>query len=237
MIVYGLHAVVWAIALMALLASAYTDVKDRIIPNELVGLVAACGLALSLITRPELAWIGALAAVLALFALGTLAHYGLMGGGDVKMIAAATLLFHPAQIGTLLLFIVMAGGVLSCIYIAVRYALRKWPAGFCDPHRGASTDAGRPLSHRERVGVRGDILSIGHNPSPCPSPPGRGDRRRRNCHFRRGLDPDGQGWLAVECARIATGGPMPYGVAIFAGVAGLLAGETPRCLPADFCFF
>jgi prepilin peptidase CpaA len=191
MIVCGSHAVFWAIALMALLASTYTDVKDRIIPNELVGLAAGCGLALSLITRPELAWIGALAAVLALFALGTLAHHGLIGGGDVKMIAAVTLLFHPTQIGTLLLFIVMAGGVLSCIYIAARYALQKCQAG----QNYLPTAA---VSHS---------------------------------------DTDRQGWLAGECARIATGGPMPYGVAIFAGVAGLLARETPRCLPADFCFF
>jgi hypothetical protein len=37
----------------------------------------------------------------------------------------------------------------------------------------------RPLSHGERVGVRGCGLSIKRTPLPYPSPHGRGDRRRR----------------------------------------------------------
>jgi prepilin peptidase CpaA len=187
MIHQGLHAMLCAMAFIALMASAYTDIKDRVIPNELVGLVAACGLALVLIGRPEHIWIGVPAALATLFALGTLAHYGMIGGGDAKMIAAATLLVPPSEIGTLLIFIVMAGGVLSCIYILARYALRS--------------------------------RNSGHIQSPAA------------------VAPDGRGWFGRECTRIATGGPMPYGVAIFGGAAGVLAGELPRCLPANFCFF
>jgi cobalt-precorrin 5A hydrolase len=46
----------------------------------------------------------------------------------------------------------------------------------------ASNTTDRPLSHRERVGVRGARLSIGPHPSPYPSPYGRGDRRCRPLH-------------------------------------------------------
>jgi hypothetical protein len=65
-----------------------------------------------------------------------------------------------------------------------------------------SQTTGRPLSHGERVGVRGYGLSIARHPSPCPSPGreplrrttsvrlGRGDRRLRSCqalHARRAV--------------------------------------------------
>ena len=189
MILHGLHAMVWVAALIALISSAYTDIKDRIIPNELSGMVAVCGLVMGLLTWPGQVWISIAAAIATLFALGTLAHYGLLGGGDVKMIAATTLLIPPAQIGKLLLFIVLAGGLLSCLYIAARYAISKRWAGQCRS----------PAQPVDRCG------------------------------------PERPGWFARECARIAHGGPMPYGVAIFGGVAGVLAGEFPRCLPADFC--
>jgi hypothetical protein len=55
----------------------------------------------------------------------------------------------------------------------------------------------RPLSHGERVGVRGVGFSIAHNPSPCPSPEGerlsfaikahdgRGDRRQVIAPFKK----------------------------------------------------
>jgi prepilin peptidase CpaA len=188
MIPQGLHPILSAMALLALMASAYTDIKDRIIPNELVVLVAACGAALVLTGRPEHIWIGASAAVVTLFALGTLAHFGMIGGGDAKMIAAVTLLVPPNQIGTLLIFIVMAGGVLSVVYILARYTLRSRNSG--------------------KTGLPAGAVCL-----------------------------DGDGWFRRECTRIAAGGPMPYGVAIFGGAAGILARELPRCLPGNFCFF
>jgi prepilin peptidase CpaA len=125
----------WAVALAALLASAYTDIKDRIIPNELAGLVAATALALSFVARPEQVWIGLLAAISVLLALGCLAHFGFIGGGDVKLISAAALLVPPSQIGELLLSIVLAGGALSCVYLIAhhvlksRYAVDSVPSG------------------------------------------------------------------------------------------------------------
>lgn len=145
MILHVFHAVLWATALAALLASAWTDLKIRIIPNELAGLVAICGLCLGLIFRPEQIWISLPAALLVLFGLGVLAHYNLMGGGDVKLISAATLLVPPAHIGQLLLFIALSGGLLSCAYIFARHALKRSGSAASsgsDAEAGGSSDDG-----------------------------------------------------------------------------------------------
>jgi prepilin peptidase CpaA len=181
MIIHSLQMALWAIALTALLASAYNDLKDRIIPNELVCLVAASGIALGLLLRPGQIHISLLAAICLLFALGVLAHFYLMGGGDVKLISATALVVPPADIGRLLVFIALAGGLLSCAYLLAHRTLKR----------------GRP----------------------------------------GGLDQGGHGWLSREGARIASGDSVPYGVAILGGLAGMIAGEIPRCLSAGFCFF
>jgi prepilin peptidase CpaA len=181
MTIHSLHGALWAVALIAVLASAYTDLKDRIIPDAFVCLVAGCGIALGLLSRLGQVHISLLAAIALLFALGALAHFHVIGGGDVKLISAASLLVAPADIGKLLVFIALAGGVLSCAYLLARRALNG----------------------------------------------GRGGND----------DQDGQGWLSREGARIASGGPMPYGVAILGGLAGIVVGEIPKCLSAGFCFF
>jgi prepilin peptidase CpaA len=182
-----LHLALWSVALVTLVASAWTDLRDRIIPNEFAGLTAACGIGLSLTLRPDETWIGMLVAVLALVGLGVIAHYGAIGGGDVKLISAATLLVPPAHIGQLIAFIALSGGLLSCAYLLARTTLRR--------------------SRAVAMLAEGD------------------DGREAG------------GWFSNECARIATGGPMPYALAILGGVAGTIAGELPQCLSASFCSF
>jgi prepilin peptidase CpaA len=125
MIFSVVHALLWAAALGAVLGSAWTDLRDRIIPNELAGLVAACGLGLTILLRPEQAWIGLLAAIALIVLLGVAAHFGMIGGGDVKLIGAASLLFPPDRIGQLLVFIAVAGGLLGCGYLLARCTLRR----------------------------------------------------------------------------------------------------------------
>lgn len=120
-----MHAIPWVVTLVALFLSAATDLKDRIVPNELVMLIAASGLALGLALRADQIWVSLLAAILVLGGLGVLAHYDLLGGGDVKLIAALTLLVPPERIGQLLIGIVLAGGLLGCVYLAARHMLRR----------------------------------------------------------------------------------------------------------------
>jgi len=124
MIFQAIHAVLWTVTLTALLATAWTDLKDRIIPNELAGVVAMSGLCLSLLLRPEQTWMSLIVVVLVVTGLGVLAHFGLMGGGDVKLIGAATLLVPLEHVGQLMAFIALAGGLLSCVYLVLRHWVR-----------------------------------------------------------------------------------------------------------------
>jgi prepilin peptidase CpaA len=115
----------WGASLAALLLCVRTDVKDRIIPNEYVAIIAASGLALAAMAWPRQLWLSAIIALAVLIGLGFLCRLQLLGGGDAKLISAATLLTPPAAAGQLLVTIACAGGVLSCVYLAARWALRR----------------------------------------------------------------------------------------------------------------
>ncbi len=114
----------WPAAFILLGIGAKTDLKDRIIPNELVIAIASIGVAHTLLTRPGLIWLSLLAAVVVFFGLGVLSHYKIIGGGDTKLITAVTFLVAPDRVGQLLIEIALAGGLLSCLYLAAHYSLK-----------------------------------------------------------------------------------------------------------------
>ncbi len=166
------HGVPWAVCLAALLASAATDLKSRIIPNKLAITVAVCGLALSLAARPHLLWAAVLCAITVFFVFGVFARYDLVGGGDVKLIAAASMLVPPQHIPHLIVSIALAGGVLSCAYLAmgyvfrhVRFALPELPearSGGAEPARWSQAEyariaAGSPVPYA--LAVLGGVVS------------------------------------------------------------------------------
>lgn len=62
------------------------------------------------------------------FGLGIFAHFKMIGGGDLKLISAVTLLVLPDRVGQLLIEIIRAGGLLSCFYLAAHYSLKSLPA-------------------------------------------------------------------------------------------------------------
>lgn len=113
-----------AAALMVLLAAAAFDIKDRVLPNLTVLLVMVDGLAMRILLDTGWPWPS-----LAIWAAGILILGFLMAGrdwigwGDAKMISAVTLLVPPSGVPDLLLAICIAGGMLSCLYIATRHAL------------------------------------------------------------------------------------------------------------------
>jgi prepilin peptidase CpaA len=115
----------WAAILLLLILAAVTDLKDRIIPNEIVVAIASIGVAMGLILQPELLWQRLLTAFAVFCVLGIFSHYRIIGGGDLKLISAVSLLVPPDRVGLLLIEIALAGGVLSCIYIASQHAVRK----------------------------------------------------------------------------------------------------------------
>jgi prepilin peptidase CpaA len=118
-------AALWSVCLAGLLGAAATDLRSRRIPNRIVLLVLTAGLVLQLLRGWPAAGIGLAAALAVFVALAVLAHYGFMGEGDVKLIAVMTLLVPPHGIAPLLLAIALAGGVLSCVYLALRHGLRR----------------------------------------------------------------------------------------------------------------
>lgn len=110
--------VIAPLALLALLAAALHDITARTIPNGIPLFLLALGL-LQRALHGDLAW--GLIAFLLVFVLCAIAwRYRVLGGGDVKLLAACALLPAPGEVPDLMLAIALAGGVLSLIYLALR---------------------------------------------------------------------------------------------------------------------
>lgn len=125
MTLFIIQASLWVVCLSALALCAAIDVRERIIPNECVAVIAAAGLALAAISWPGQLWISVVIAIVILVVLGFLSRLRLLGGGDVKLISAVSLLTPPTLVGKLLVTIILAGGVLSCVYLAAGWRLRR----------------------------------------------------------------------------------------------------------------
>jgi Flp pilus assembly protein protease CpaA len=122
-----------------LLVAAARDVASRTIPNSIPLLLTVIGIGLQLQggTLPA----GLFAAGLVFFACALGWRIGLMGGGDVKLLAALALCVPSAAVLSLLTATGLAGGVLGLAYLALRRlphlagpALR----GCCGPRDGGS---------------------------------------------------------------------------------------------------
>ena len=109
-----------------LIAAAVIDMRSFTISNRLNLIVAGLGLvywwAAGLDPWPDMAI--RLAAALAVFTLLALAFaVGMMGGGDVKLAAALALWFAPATTLKFLVFMSIAGGLLT-LALLVNHRLR-----------------------------------------------------------------------------------------------------------------
>ncbi len=185
MTIPSLGMVFWPIILVLLGIGAATDIVERKIPDGVSIAVAAIGVIQCVIVRPSSVGLSFAVAAVVLFGLVFAARHRVLGGGDIKLIAAVTLLVSPARVGPLLLAIAIAGGALACAYLFTRVGLRGLPA-----------------------------------PALCP--------------FSK---PTGKVAATVnaERRRIAEGGPLPYGVAIFAGVGYYAAHEIAACFFVTSC--
>jgi prepilin peptidase CpaA len=98
-----------------MIAAAMTDVTSLRIPNWLTALIAILFFPMALLTGMPLVEFGwHLAAGLILFVVGyALFAFGLFGGGDSKLMAAAGLWFGTAQTLPFLIMTAVAGGVLA----------------------------------------------------------------------------------------------------------------------------
>lgn len=110
-----------AVGCLLLLGAAIHDIMARTVPNELALAVALVGAALQLLQGTAL--IGVPAALL-VFVLAALCwRRGWMGGGDVKLLGAASLLVPPGLVPTLVMAMALSGGVLALIYLLARHRM------------------------------------------------------------------------------------------------------------------
>jgi prepilin peptidase CpaA len=111
------------IAVSLLLLAAAGDVVRRIVPNWLSLALATDGLLLRALGGNLLF---AIAAALLVFMPAVWCwRRGLMGGGDVKLLAAASLLVSPSLVPGYVLVVGLAGGILGLAYCAMRLVLRR----------------------------------------------------------------------------------------------------------------
>jgi Flp pilus assembly protein protease CpaA len=120
--------------LLALLAlAALIDIRERRIPNWLTGGVAALYPLYVLASPTPIAWLGGLAVAAAVFLFGfVLFARQLIGGGDVKLIAALTLWTGLDHLALFALVTSLVGGVLA---LGILW-YRRWH-GVIDAHLAA----------------------------------------------------------------------------------------------------
>lgn len=129
---------------LLLVAAAVSDIRRFIIPNPIVlalvvlgvartGLDAAAGAATWPLALPVLA-------ALALLVAGAFAFQrGWLGGGDVKLLAAAALWMPAGRLFDFLTLVALLGGVLAVLVLVGARLLRPVPAGGTAGAPGAAT--------------------------------------------------------------------------------------------------
>ena len=125
---FGFTELLLALLALLLVVAAVIDVRTYTISNRLNVAVALLAplywWSIALPLWPDIAIQFAVA--FGVFLLLALAFYaGLMGGGDVKLAAALALWFSPASTLKFLIFMSIAGGVLTLFVLAVHWLRSK----------------------------------------------------------------------------------------------------------------
>ncbi|MBA3526268.1 MAG: prepilin peptidase [Pseudomonadota bacterium] len=128
MIDAGLPELLLVLLALLVLVAAVIDIRTFTISNRLNLAVALLAplywWSMSLPLWPDVAiQLGVAGAVFALLAIAF--YTGMMGGGDVKLAAALALWFSPASTVRFLVFMSIAGGVLTLVILLVHRAREK----------------------------------------------------------------------------------------------------------------
>jgi prepilin peptidase CpaA len=124
---WGISELFVLVLAAALVAAAVGDLRTRTIPNWLNLAVALAAIPFWYVSDlglwPEIALrIGIAAAVFGLFAAAF--ALGMMGGGDVKLLAALALWLPPPAVVMLLVVMSLAGGALT-LFLAMRHRMAR----------------------------------------------------------------------------------------------------------------
>lgn len=115
-----------------LIAAALSDVRTFTIPNRYTAAVALLYPVHALSSATPVNWLMAIViAALVLLVGAAMFARGVLGGGDAKMLAAATLWAGPELAPAFIIFTALAGGVVSmAILVRARYG---WVFGLAEP--------------------------------------------------------------------------------------------------------
>ncbi len=108
------------VTVLLLLAAAWRDVASRVIPNGICLALALIGIAARLTVGPSELAISSAVAVGLFLALLVPHSFGMLGGGDVKLLAAMAIGLPPIGVACLFVVTVLAGGVLAIAHLAMR---------------------------------------------------------------------------------------------------------------------
>ena len=114
------------IGLCLLVASALRDIAVRAVPNRFALAILLCGLGVHVADRDVAASL--LVFLIVFFGAAVFWYCHWMGGADVKLLAAVTLLVQPALVPSLLAAIALSGGVLALVYLVARHRVPAPPS-------------------------------------------------------------------------------------------------------------
>lgn len=107
-----------AVSAAVLIAASLRDLIGRIVPNQLSLLLAALGLLARVLEHQLMA--GVLAGLIVFVAAAFCWRRGWIGGGDVKLLAAAAVAMPAGHVPGFIAAVGLAGGVLALIYLLAR---------------------------------------------------------------------------------------------------------------------
>jgi prepilin peptidase CpaA len=108
------------VSMALLVVAAYSDLRTLRIPNLLVGAIAALGVIRLVLLADPLSAIYAVVACTFVFIIGLLLFsFRLVGGGDVKLLAATVLLIRYRDLYDFFVWMGIAGALLSVVVILV----------------------------------------------------------------------------------------------------------------------
>jgi prepilin peptidase CpaA len=136
-----------------LLLAAFHDIVARTVPNWVAGLLALAGLGARIMGNNVSIGLAASATVFVIAALCW--RRGWLGGGDVKLMGAATLTVPPSQVLPFIVAMSVSGSILAALYLAagrVARGTRRSGIGPAARHAGLAARAVRAELWRLRRG-------------------------------------------------------------------------------------